>query len=105
MLLPFFNIMHFTYTKDQMVYTDYKWTARADYDNPRIIAGTDRAELNRMEGYEMLYFINSLAKSWEWNGPLHSYQHLEKIIRTEVPSNIRTHGEIKTWIGNNYPNI
>jgi hypothetical protein len=52
------------YTKDQMVYKDYKWSARADHDNPKIIGGTDHAELNRTEGYEMLYFINSLAKTW-----------------------------------------
>lgn len=94
------------YTKSQMVYSDCKWTARADHDNPKIIGGTDHAGLNRIEGYEMLNFINSLAKSWSWNTTsLSSYQNLEKIIRTVVPSNIRTHGGIMNWISSNYKHL
>jgi hypothetical protein len=90
-----------------MVYEDYKWVARADHDNPKIIGGTDHSELNRSEGYEMLYFINSLAKTWGWTNtaPLSSFQHLEKIIRTEVPSSTRTHVGIKEWIASHYKNI
>lgn len=88
-----------------MVFNDYKWVARADSDNPKIILGTDHAELNRSEGYEMLYFINSLAKSWNWNAPLVSYQHLERVIRQEVPSNTRTHSGIKTWIEANHKSL
>ena len=89
-----------------MVYGDYKWFARADHDNPKIIGGTDHSELNRTEGYEMLYFINSLAKTWNWSGNLLSaFQHLEKIIRTEVPSSTRTHAGIKAWIESHYKNI
>jgi len=54
----------------------------------------------------MLYFINSLAKTWNWsNTSLSSYQHLERIIRQEVPSNIRTHSGIKDWIASKYSNI
>jgi hypothetical protein len=94
------------YTKSQMVYSDYKWSAREDHDNPKIIGGTDHAELNRTEGYEMLYFINSIAKTWDWNAAqLSSYQNLEKIIRTTVPSNIRTHSGIMNWISSNYKHI
>ncbi len=90
-----------------MVYGDYKWIARADHDNPKIIGGTDHAELNRSEGYEMLYFINSLAKTWNWDSSniIPSLQHLEKIIRTEVPSSIRTHTGIKEWIASNHKTI
>lgn len=95
-----------SYKKSNMVYDDYKWTAGADHDNPKIIGGTDRAELNRSEGYEMLYFINSLAKTWGWqNISLGSYQNLERILRTKVPSNIRTHSGIKNWISANYKEV
>lgn len=92
------------YKKENMVFKDYKWTARADHDNPQIIAGSDAALLNREEGYEMLYFINSLAKSWNWQPStnISSYQHLEKIIKTEVPSTTRSHSKIKAWIEANY---
>jgi hypothetical protein len=93
------------YTKGNMVYNDYKWSARADHDNPKIIGGTDHSELNRTEGYEMLYFINSIAKTWGWNDSLLSYQSLEKIIRDSVPSNIRTHTGIKNWISGHYDKI
>lgn len=94
------------YTRTNMVYGDYKWNARADYDNPKIIGGTDHVELNRTEGYEMLYFINSLARTWNWVNPnLASYQNLERIIRTEVPSSTRTHSGIMNWIAANYKNI
>ncbi|RXK58572.1 hypothetical protein ESA94_18240 [Lacibacter luteus] len=95
-----------SYTKSNMYYDDYKWSARADHDNPKIIGGTDHAQLNREEGYEMLYFINSLAKTWNWKNPsIGSFQKLEKIIRKEVPSSIRTHSGIKTWIAQNYKTI
>ena len=95
-----------SYTKEEMLYNDYKWTAKADHDNPKIIGGTDHSELNRTEGYEMIYFINSLAKTWDWkNPPVESYRHLEEIIRIKVPSNIRTHSGINYWICSNYKNI
>ncbi len=95
-----------SYTKSQMAYQDYKWTAGADHDNPKIIDGQEHSELNRSEGYEMLYFINSLAKTWNWKeSSTSSFQHLEKIIRTEVPSSIRTHTKIKEWIQEHYSKI
>lgn len=81
-----------------LAFQGYKWHARADRDNPQIIGAQDHSEWNRTEGYEMLYFINSLAKTWNWNDNLSSYQHLEQIIRNEVPSIIRTHPAIKDWI-------
>jgi hypothetical protein len=45
---------------------------RADHDNPKIIGGNDHTELNRTEGYEMLYFIRSLSKTFGWA------EHLQK---------------------------
>ncbi len=90
------------YQKSQMIYSNYKWTAKADHDNPKIIGAQDSALLNREEGYEMLYFINSLALTWKWEDNLTSLQKLERIIKTEVPSNIRKHSEIKNWIQQHY---
>lgn len=94
------------YSSKDMVF-QYKWYARADHDNPKIIGGTDHAQLNREEGYEMLYFIRSLAKSWGWSysTPISSFQHLEKIIKNEVPSSTRSHSGIKTWIESKYSHI
>lgn len=39
-----------------MVYNGYKWEAWADHDNPEFIGAQEHSELNRSEGYEMLYF-------------------------------------------------
>ncbi|WPO92642.1 hypothetical protein [Chryseobacterium sp. HR92] len=93
------------YQKSQMIYSDYKWSAKADHDNPKFIGAQDAAMLNREEGYEMLYFINSMALTWSWNDSLVSRQKLEHIIRAEVPSDIRTHSGIKNWIEQNYKEI
>ncbi len=49
------------YLKSQMVYLDYKWTAKAIHDSPKFIGVKDAVMLNRQEGYQMLYYINSLA--------------------------------------------
>jgi len=93
------------YLKSQMVYSDYKWTAKADHDNPKFVGAQEKAMLNRQEGYEMLHFINSLALTWNWNDNLSSRQNLERIIKEKVPTDIRTHGGIKTWIEQNYEKI
>lgn len=95
-----------TYLRSQMVYDDYKWTSKADHDNPKFIGAQESAMLNRSEGYEMLWFINSLAKTWGWaDNSTSSCQHLERIIRTEVPSSTRTHSGIKDWIAAKYSTI
>jgi len=93
------------YQKSQMVYSDYKWSAKADHDNPKFIGAQEASMLNREEGYEMLYFINSLALTWKWNDNIVSRQKLERIIKEEVPSNIRTHSGIKNWIEQNHKKI
>lgn len=91
------------FAKKDLIFTDYKWTAVADLDNPKIVGNPDNTLLNRTEGYEMIYYIRSLAKSWDWpDDAIKAYQKLEKTIRTKVPETIRTHGEIKSWIQSNF---
>ena len=91
------------FNKNDMFYSDYKWTARVNLDNPKIIGSNDHSELNRTEGYEMLYFIRSLGKSWDWKeDAIKSFQKLEKTIKLKVPANIRKHSEIKKWIEVNF---
>ena len=91
------------YNKSDMVYVDYVWKATADIDNPKFVGGNDHSELNRSEGYEMLYYIRSLAKTWNWkDDAIRACQKLEKTIRTKVPSNIRTHTGIRVWIESNF---
>ncbi len=96
-----------SYTRAEMLYDDgkhYKWTARADHDNPYYIKGTDHSELNRTEGYEVLYFINHIGKKdWVTTPPnLATYHKIEKTIRYSVPTNIRTHKKVEDWIITNW---
>jgi hypothetical protein len=93
-----------------MLYDDgkhYKWNAKADHDNPYYTKGTDYSELNRTEGYEVLYFINHLGqKHWTKEAPnLATYQKLERMIRYSVPSEIRTHKKIADWILANWSTV
>ena len=91
------------YTRAQMLYDDgkyYKWNAQADHDNPYYTGGADHTQFNRTEGYEVLYFINR----WE-NHDLTTYQKVEKMIRYDVPSSIRTHKEIAAWIIANWSKV
>lgn len=91
------------FNQNDMIYKDYRWTAAADLDNPKIVGGLDHSELNRSEGYEMLYYIRSLAKTWGWkDDAIRACQKLERTIRQKVPSNFRTHSEIKNWIELNF---
>jgi len=91
------------YKAKDMIYSDYKTSARADHDNPQFITGNDDRELNRTEKYEMLYFISSLGRTWHWSGyPRETYQHLERIIREEVPRDVQTHAGIRDWIAKHY---
>ncbi len=81
----------------------YKWNARADHDNPYYRSGVDHSELNRTEGYEVLYFINHIGeKYWHERAKLAVYQKIERLIRHAVPTDIRTHKKIEDWIVNNW---
>jgi len=95
-----------SFTRSEMLYNDgtyYKWTAKADHDNPYYTKGTDYSELNRTEGYEVLYFINHIGKVHFKSTPTTAtYQKIEKMIRYSVPSNIRTHKKVAEWIIDNW---
>jgi hypothetical protein len=92
------------YKKSDMVYKNYKWTAGADFDDPQFKKYQEHSELNRTEGYEVLWFINYCARQWAWkeDALIASCQKLEKVIHTKVPDPPRTHAAIKTWIEKNY---
>lgn len=97
-----------SYLKSQMLYdngTYYKWTASADHDNPYYRNGSDHTLLNRTEGYEVLYFINHLG-SKHWNSPnITTYQKIEKLLRYDVPTNIRSHKGVADWIVANWSKV
>lgn len=96
------------FKRSEMLYNDgkyYKWSAASDGDNPNYIGGKDRLELDRTQGYEVLYFINRFGDKY-FDTPLNlkTYQEIEKMIRYDVPSTIRKHVDIDNWIVKNWDN-
>lgn len=96
-----------TFKKSEMLYDDgvyYKWRASADHDNPYYKKGLDWSELNRTEGYEVLYFINHVVEKWSWTGTpgIAEYKKIEKMIRYSVPTGIKTHKQVEDWIKANW---
>jgi hypothetical protein len=92
------------FTRAEMLYDKesyYKWSARADHDNPYYRGGTDAAELNRTEGYEILYFINHVGNRLS-RTRVEDYRKMERLIRYSVPGNIRSRNAIEQWIKSNW---
>ncbi|MDQ2178856.1 hypothetical protein [Marinifilum sp. D714] len=87
-------------SKSDLVYTDYSWTVYRD-DNPKITGNPDNTLLNRKEGYEVLYFINKFADIYSLKNKS-SANKIEKMIREDVPTSIRSQDKIKDWIKNNW---
>ena len=87
-------------TKSDLHYNDYLWTTYAN-DNPKITGEPDSTLLNRIEGYEILYFINKLSEIHKLKVKS-SATKIEKMIRNEVPTNLHSQENIKKWIENNW---
>ncbi|MDF2552446.1 MAG: hypothetical protein K0R36_113 [Chryseobacterium sp.] len=88
--------------RSDLYFTDYSWTTLAS-DNPKITGKPDSTLLNRMEGYEILYFINKLCELWNFTNKS-SATKIEKMIRDEVPSDIHSQENIMKWISDNWKN-
>ncbi|MEI6754970.1 MAG: hypothetical protein WCK78_17620 [Paludibacter sp.] len=88
--------------KEDLYYTDYSWVATYVNDDPKITGKPDSTELNRREGYEILYFINKVSEIWSFKQK-NSAIKVEQMIRNEVPKEIRSQEKIKEWISENWP--
>ncbi len=87
--------------------TYYKWTANADHDNPYYKGGKDHRELNRTEGYEVQYFIEHTVGKITWSGTpsVADCRKIEKMIRHDVPSDLKKRELIYDWIRTNYSKV
>ena len=86
--------------KSDLSYTDYTWTTYAK-DDPKVTGVPDSTLLNRKEGYEVLYFINKLAEILNFKQKSSGVK-IEKMIREQVPENIRSQQGIQNWIKTNW---
>lgn len=87
-------------TKSDLYYKDYSWTTILG-DNPKMTGQPDSTLLNRKEGYEILYFINKIAEIHDLK-QLRSAIKIEKMIRNELPGNVRSQENIRKWIVENW---
>lgn len=97
-----------SFLKSDMRYDDgqyYTWTARSSNDDPKTIGGKEKDELNRREGYEVLPFIQNWVRL-NFNRPtLSVYHKIERLIRYNLPAEIKNQSEISIWLLNNYNRI
>ncbi len=77
------------FTKEDLFYKDYDWKAKEEDDNPGITGFPDNIRLARHEGYEVLYFINKIARENNWSSTDKAGGHkLEKMLRNAVPTDM-----------------
>lgn len=77
----------------------YSWTTDGG-DDPDFRSGSDKALLDRTEGYEVLYFINKLADDLGFKKKALG-EKLERMIHA-TPGNLGSHENIKKWISDNW---
>ena len=89
-------------TRSQLYYKDYDWTAREEGDNPDLRGFPDNKLLARKEGYEVLAFINHIAKMHSWT-PDNSVagHHVEHKLR-QMPSYIHGRQKAYEWVKANW---
>lgn len=74
----------------------YSWTAIPP-DDARVTGTPDDVLLNRNEGYEVLPFINRMAKESKWTTKEPGLK-VERMIRNGLPGSIRSRKNIWQWI-------
>ena len=88
--------------RNDLVYNNYSWTVYRN-DDPKVTGNPDDTFLNRMEGYEILYFVNKFCEMHSLKLKA-SANKVERLIRNDVPSDIRTQSKIAEWIVTNWKN-
>ena len=75
----------------------YRYTWSADKgDNPNYVGKLDRDKVDRDEGYEVLYFLNSICTSKD------QALHAERLIKTKLPGTTQKSADINQWLIDNW---
>jgi len=89
-------------TAGQLHFKDYDKKAKEEGDNPNLRGFPDNALLARKEQYEVLAFINHIAKLNKWNADAGAAGHkVEKLLR-KMPSDIRGRQKAYEWVSANW---
>lgn len=86
-------------SKSELKY-QYSWTTYRD-DDPKVTGEPDSTLLNREEGYEILYFINKFATIYNLKKKASGLK-IERMIKTGLPSNIRSQEKVRSWVYDNW---
>ncbi|BAW24282.1 MULTISPECIES: hypothetical protein [Pseudomonas] len=73
----------------------YRWSADKG-DNPQYVGKLDRDKVDRDEGYEVLYFLNSVCKEKD------QALKAERLIKMKLPGSVQGRAEILKWLQDNW---
>jgi hypothetical protein len=84
------------FSRRNLFYTDYKWTAYVQHD-PRVNGRPDDTPFNKEEGNEVVYLINKLMALWDYRFS-NTGNKMEKLIRDKMPPEITKQEEVQQWL-------
>lgn len=93
------DIVSKLHKNDLKYHAQYDWTVVGN-DDSNVTGKPDSTLLNKREGYEVLNFINKLAKEKNWTKK--EALKAEDMIYRELPSDIRSQKHVVNWIEANW---
>lgn len=87
------------FSRRNLHYTDYKWTAYIPND-PRVNGRPDHTAFNKTEGNEMVYLINKLMMIWDYRFA-NTGNKMEKLIHDKLPAEISSQEDVQSWLKSN----
>ncbi|MBU2701653.1 hypothetical protein Ga0466249_002772 [Sporomusaceae bacterium BoRhaA] len=76
----------------------YNYDEIHSWDNPKLKGHPDRDLLSRTEKYEVFTFITTFLHSQNKSLSKQNGQIIEKLIKTEMPSNIHSRTKANEWL-------
>ncbi|WPU98551.1 hypothetical protein SNE26_21230 [Mucilaginibacter sp. cycad4] len=84
------------FSRRNLHYTDYKWTAYIPND-PRVNGRPDHTAFDKNEGNEMVYLINKLMVIWDYRFA-NTGNKMEKLIHDKLPADITSQEGVQEWL-------
>lgn len=88
------------FSKSHLKYTYYTWNT-SEGECKTIEGFPDNVPLNRIEGNEVLHFINRYMANHNYSLPS-TFEKIEEVLSTRVPLDRRSHKTIKEWLEMRY---
>lgn len=85
--------------KADLLLKDYSWKALGD--DPKNKNKTERTQINRKQGYEVLYFINYFLEKYLLKEP-QTGRKIEQMLRHQVPATMKDRKAIEMWLVDNW---